>query len=109
LGHLGPFLIHLRSWFLLTILFDLRSLRENRAQQNHKNSSGKKNTKLFDKRTFCERKVRSGFLNCWFLRFPKILENNIKETLDFGGKIYFSSLWRVGEVFLVDFDWLKFL
>ncbi len=31
LGHLGPSLIHPRSWFLLTILFDLRSLQENRA------------------------------------------------------------------------------
>ncbi len=30
LGHLGPSLIHPRSWFLLTILFDLRSLQENR-------------------------------------------------------------------------------
>jgi hypothetical protein len=32
LGHLGPSLIHSRSWFFLTILFDLRSLQENRVK-----------------------------------------------------------------------------
>jgi hypothetical protein len=31
LGYLEPSLIHPRSWFLLTILFDLRWLQENRA------------------------------------------------------------------------------
>ncbi len=30
LGHLGPSLVHPRSWFWLTIFFDLRSLQENR-------------------------------------------------------------------------------